>query len=520
MSEVRLTLPSRPAMGARPPGEGQVLFPIGLRLVLGTVALVAGVLAVVVTSWIASEQALVRSLRRNEAESFAVAMSGAWANELIDENWNQIRNQLFEVTRQSEDFAYVMITDERRGGRVIAAVPEELMGTYVPDVVPVEVTRVALSETVDARLSETFLLRDIEIRGVPRALRGERIVEVAADIEFQEHRVGVLRVGVSLRAVEEARQRALEEALVFGGISLLVGILGAFFLARQITGPIRALEASAARMAGGDFAHRSVIKTRDEIGSLSATFNHMAGELKATFDRLRGTLTSFERFVPRKFLRVVAPEGIEKIQVGTRATRTITILFSDIRGYTSISEQSTAVQMFELLNDYLGEMGAAIDAEGGFIDKYIGDAIMALFDEDDADGAVRAAIGMRERLAAWNARRKAAGLTEIDIGIGLHRGEVVMGTVGYMARIDSTVIGDAVNLASRIEGLTKNYHVAILISDAVLEAIARPEQFVVRTIDRAAKVKGKDEAVVLHTVDGWAPGVRKTEPASDASEAE
>ena len=100
-----------------------------------------------------------------------------------------------------------------------------------------------------ARLEETFLLRDIEFRGVPRALRGERIVEVAADIEIQEHRVGVLRVGVSLRAVEEARRRALEEALVFGLISLLVGMLGAFFLARQITGPIRELEASTARMA-------------------------------------------------------------------------------------------------------------------------------------------------------------------------------------------------------------------------------------------------------------------------------
>ncbi len=163
-------------------------------------------------------------------------------------------------------------------------------------------------------------------------------------------------------------------------------------------------------------------------------------------------------------------------------------------------------------------MGAAIDAEGGFIDKYIGDAIMALFDDDTSDGAVRAAIGMRERLATWNARRKAAGLVEIDIGVGLHRGEIVMGTVGYASRIDSIVIGDAVNLASRIEGLTKNYQVGILISEAVVQALEQRDNYVMRVVDKAAKVKGKDEAVVLYTVDGFAPGVRKTESTHEPSE--
>lgn len=499
MSERFTVTPERTAPAASAPAKPR--FSIGARLMLGTVALVAGVLATLAIAWVASQSRLVRRLKRHEAEAFAVAMAGAWSNELIDENWNQIRAQLRDVARQSDDFVYLVVTDERRAGRIVASVPEELTGRYVPDVVPAAVSERARGTDEGPRLSETYLLRDVEHAGDRRGRRGEPIVEVAADIVFERHRVGVLRVGVSLRALAVARRRVLQEAGFFGALALLVGIVGAFVLSRQITRPIRRLEESAARMASGDLGHRSSIASRDEVGLLAGAFNRMADALDRSFNRLRGTLTSFERFVPRKFLGVVAPEGIEKIQVGNRATRTITILFSDIRGYTSISESSTPIEMFELLNDYLAEMGEAIDAHGGFIDKYIGDAIMALFDDEHADGALRAALAMRARLAAFNERRKAAGKVPIDIGIGLHRGEVVMGAVGFTARIDSTVIGDPVNLASRVEGLTKQYAVAILVTEAVKQALREPDAFHLRVVDEAAKVKGKDESVVLYALD-------------------
>jgi adenylate cyclase len=475
-------------------------FSIGLRMALGTVALLAAVLATLAFSWVASESRLVRRLQRNEAASFAVAMAGAWSNELIDGNWNQIRGQFRDVARESDEFVYLLVTDERRDGRIVAAFPEDLIGRYVPDVVPVEVSTRARSTEEGPRLSETFLLRDVEDAGTRRALRGERIIDVAADIVFEHRRVGVLRVGVSLRALAAARRRVLRNASLVGVVALLLGILGAFVLSRQITRPIRELEESAARMAAGDLTHRSTISRADEVGLLAKAFNRMADALDRSFHRLRGTLRSFERFVPRKFLGVIAPDGIEKIQVGNHATRTITILFADIRGYTSISESSTALEMFALLNDYLGEMGEAIDAHGGFIDKYIGDAIMALFDDPNADGALRAALAMRERLERFNARRAKDGKAPVDIGIGLHRGEVVMGAVGFAARIDSTVIGDAVNLASRVEGLTKQYDVPILLTEGVKGALAQPASFQLRVVDEAAKVKGKDEAVVLYAL--------------------
>jgi class 3 adenylate cyclase/HAMP domain-containing protein len=499
-AEPRLTFTpeERPPAVIRP---ARPRFSIGLRMALGTVALLAAVLTTLAVSWVTSESRLVRRLQRNEAASFAVAMAGAWSNELIDGNWNQIRGQFRAVARESDEFVYLLVTDERRDGRIVASFPEDLIGRYVPDVVPLEVSTRARSTEEGPRLSETFLLRDVEHAGTRRGLRGERIIDVAADIVFEHRRVGVLRVGISLRAMAAARRRVLRNAGIVGVLALLAGMLGAFALSRQITRPIRELEESAARMASGDLAHRSSIARPDEVGLLAGAFNRMADALDRSFHRLRGTLRSFERFVPRKFLGVIAPDGIEKIQVGNHATRTITILFSDIRGYTSISESSSAIEMFELLNEYLGEMGEAIDAHGGFIDKYIGDAIMALFDDPNPDGALRAALAMRARLEAFNARRVQAGKAPIDIGIGLHRGEVVMGAVGFAARIDSTVIGDAVNLASRVEGLTKQYGAAILVTDGVKRALRDPSAFELRVVDEAAKVKGKDEAVVLYALE-------------------
>ena len=115
--------------------------------------------------------------------------------------------------------------------------------------------------------------------------------------------------------------------------------------------------------------------------------------------------------------------------------------------------------------------------------------------------ALLACLAMRRSLADWNVERAARGEPPIDTGIGLHRGEVIMGTVGYRSRIDSTVIGDAVNLASRIEGMTKTYGCAILITDEVKDALQHPERFVITLVDGAVKVKGKDIAVALYSVE-------------------
>lgn len=483
------------------PATGRVRFPIFLQLLTIVMGIISLVLSVLIMLWVLAQTRSVRREIEGNATTLATAMADAWGNELTDENWNQIRYQIHAAMERNHDFVYFVVSDSRRGDRIVAAGPDDVIGSYVPDLVPAEVTDAALHASDEPVMRETFLLRDVEIGGDRRARAGTPIVEAAAALTLGGHRVGVLRVGVSLRRVARARREILRDALSAGALCLLLGIVVSWLVARQFTAPVRALEQSVSRMAAGDLAHRSSATATNEIGALGSAVNRMAGALEKSFARLRGTLASFERFVPRKFLQVVAPEGIENIQVGARADHTITILFSDIRGYTTLSESSTPEQMFNLLNEYLPEMGAVIDENGGFIDKYIGDAIMALFDDAHADGALRAARAMRERLEKLNERRAARGEKTFEIGIGLHRGEVIMGTVGFSSKIESTVIGDTVNCASRVEGLTKQYAVHVLVTGAVVESLEHPERFPLRVVDEAAKIRGKDEPIRLYTID-------------------
>jgi class 3 adenylate cyclase/HAMP domain-containing protein len=377
----------------------------------------------------------------------------------------------------------------------------ELNEQFVPDLVPLAVTRVAVAAR--APLSQrTLLLRDVYLGEERRARRGEEIVEVAASMRAVGNKeIGVLRVGVSLAAIDQAVDAATRKALAIGGLALAFGVLGAVILARRLSRPVKRLADDAAQIAAGDLAHRARIDRVAELGQLARAFNNMTVALEGSFGRLRKTLESFERFVPRKFLRVIAPEGIENIQVGTSAARTVAVLFSDIRGFTRLSSAMPAAAVFEMLNDYLARMGRPIDRNGGFVDKYIGDAIMALFDDEHTDGLLDAVVGMRRELAALNAERVAAGLPAIEHGIGVHSGDVVMGTIGFASKIESTVIGDAVNVASRVEALTKERGQAVLITEAVVARLREPARFALRKEAEGVVLRGRAEPVALYSLE-------------------
>ncbi|MBK9036373.1 MAG: HAMP domain-containing protein [Myxococcales bacterium] len=472
------------------------------RLATATALLVVTIVAVVVWQWTAAERQLVRDQKRAEARALAMAMADLLMNELDDENWSQVRVSTELLLVNNPDVVYVIVHDHRRDDRVVAAAPNDLDGQFVPDVVPLAITRSATAATA-ARTEETWLLRDVKVGAGVRAGRGERIAEVATPVGTASGKtVGALRVGVSLAAVDRAVAAAVRKALLIGALALLLGVAGAIVLARRLARPVRLLAADAAKIAAGDLAHRARVTRADEIGQLADGFNDMARALEGSFGRLRKTLTSFERFVPRKFLAVIAPEGIENIQVGTSATRTVAVLFSDIRGFTKLSEGMPAVKLYAMLNDYLERMGKAIDEAGGFVDKYIGDAIMALFDDEHTDGLLDAILGMSRELAGFNADRAAAGLPPIASGIGAHGGEVVMGTIGFASKIESTVIGDAVNVASRVEGLTKDHGVAVLITDAVVARLRDPGKYRLRKLASGVALRGRVDPVDLYTVDG------------------
>ena len=209
----------------------------------------------------------------------------------------------------------------------------------------------------------------------------------------------------------------------------------------------------------------------------------------------------FEKFVPKQFLQRIAKNGLENVKAGNVQANRITTLFSDLRSFTTISEGMTPQALFDFLNEYLAEMQRPIDQYGGFVDKFIGDAIMALFDQDgaaQAEAAVKAAIGMQQRLREWNGERHGRREQPVACGIGIHSGVVMLGTLGSTTRIDSTVIGDAVNLASRLEGLTKYYGVRIIVSDDTWDQLDQGI-FESRRLDLVS-VKGRDAPVTIREI--------------------
>jgi len=207
-------------------------------------------------------------------------------------------------------------------------------------------------------------------------------------------------------------------------------------------------------------------------------------------------LDSFARFVPKQFLNFLGHESIVDVGLGDAVQKNFTVLFTDIRGFTTLSESMTAEENFRFLNSYLRKMGPLIHSNHGFIDKFIGDAIMALFPESAAD-ALQASIDMRRALYPFNQSRIQQGFDPITMGIGLHSGNLMLGTVGSEDRLDTTVIGDTVNLASRLESMTKTFKISILLSDSVRALLPDHHHFRLREID-TVRVKGRTNPVVVY----------------------
>jgi len=216
---------------------------------------------------------------------------------------------------------------------------------------------------------------------------------------------------------------------------------------------------------------------------------------------LRRRLLQYRSFFPGTFLTQLGKTDISELSLGDHVEKKMTILFADIRDFTALSEKMTPLENFQFINGYLGRMGPVIRSHSGFIDKYIGDAIMALF-PGSCDDAVKAAIQIQEFVKIYNSHRKNSGYPAIKVGIGIHTGNIMLGIIGESKRMEGTVISDAVNLASRLESLTKEYGCAIIISNEVMLELNNLEEFNFRILDRV-KVKGKEKEVsVIEIFDG------------------
>ena len=235
------------------------------------------------------------------------------------------------------------------------------------------------------------------------------------------------------------------------------------------------------------------ITERQEVETERRQFTNELQKALAAEEKLTD---AYGRFVPHEFLHFLGYESILEVKLGDQVQKEMSVLFSDIRDFTSLSETMNPEENFQFINAYLSRMEPAITQNFGFIDKYIGDAIMALFD-GSADDAVKAGIAMLEELNEYNISRNRPDCPPLQIGIGINTGSLMLGTVGGQSRMDSTVISDAVNLASRVETLTKEYGVSMLITQNTF--IELNDFYDLRLIDRVT-VKGKSQMVTVYEV--------------------
>lgn len=213
---------------------------------------------------------------------------------------------------------------------------------------------------------------------------------------------------------------------------------------------------------------------------------------------IRKLISSYDRFVPHKLLDLLNKKDITEIKLGDQVEQMLTILFTDIRGFTTLSEELTPQENFNFINSYLSQMEPIISVNDGIIDKYIGDAIMAIFPESP-DSALACSLQMLKQLQHYNEGRERAGYQQIDIGIGLNTGLAMIGTVGGYNRMDGTVISDSVNLCARIESLTKVYGLKLMIGESTYHSLSDGYKKYARFIDRVL-VKGKYKPQSIYEV--------------------
>ena len=203
------------------------------------------------------------------------------------------------------------------------------------------------------------------------------------------------------------------------------------------------------------------------------------------------------RFVPQDFLKVLNRKNIADITLGDCVEKTMTVLFLDIKSFTSIAEQLSPVDIFNLINTLMSYLDPIILKHSGVIDKYIGDAILALF--NDADDALVAAMEMLVALDDFNAFRARNNLEPLYVGIGINTGSLIVGTVGFEKRMDCSVISDAVNVASRLETLTRSFGIEVLIGEKTYEQLKHKESYFMRFLGLTA-VKGKTQSIKVYEV--------------------
>jgi adenylate cyclase len=447
---------------------------LSLKVKLSLVITSLVVLTVALVSYLLlrqQQQALTEQMIKRGhtiAENLAAGGKGA-----LVANDDLTLNVLVKEAMNDQDVAYVAFVDDEgtvRAHSDVAAIAR-------PVVRPPE-----LMKLDDKPLVQTYRADSREV------------IDFAVPLIFSQVPVGALYVGFSKETIAAALTTARNRATLITVVLVVISVAGAVGLATLLSRPIFRLVQGTRAIAEGNFQIALPVTSRDELGTLTESFNQMARSLREKEMIKR----AFTRYVAREVVEEVLKDPEQLTLTGER--REVTVLFCDIRGFTPLAERLTPEQVVGLLNEFYTLMIETTFKHDGTLDKFIGDAVMAIFGApiahpDHAIRAIKTALDMQSGIAELNERRAVVGKEPIRIGIGVNVGEVVAGTVGTEDRMEYTVIGDSVNLAARLESNAKPGR--ILISGHTYERV----QDLVKAVSLGSiKVKGKEEEVEVYEV--------------------
>jgi adenylate cyclase len=335
---------------------------------------------------------------------------------------------------------------------------------------------------------------------------GKEALFLEAPIVYQKLNVGKVRLAISQERVIENSRDAKVFLWVLAAIVTFLGIVLSVILGIYFASPIKRLGEGAKALGLGYFDHRVSIKRNDEFGDLAYAFNRMAEDLEIN-EKIKA---SFGRYVTPEIVEKILANPDDRWMKGAKVE--VTVLFVDIRGFVVFSENKESEQIVDLLNDYFTRVTDAAIKEGGHINKFVGDEAMVVFgapvpNPDHAKVAIKSALEIQKGIARLNEEKK-LGHDPLRIGIGINSGEMVAGNLGSQRKMEYTVIGDHVNIASRLTSLAEPGE--ILISSWTYDLIDDKETLRVEERGRVP-VKGRREEVIIYNVLGY----REEEPGDD-----
>jgi class 3 adenylate cyclase len=316
---------------------------------------------------------------------------------------------------------------------------------------------------------------------------GHTILEASAPIvlEYKDKKIvkGYAVVGIDQSVIEKAISDASRSAGLLALVFLVLGAVISLLVAFSITRPLGVIISVMKKVGDGDLDQTVQVKVTDEIGRLAGTFNEMIRHLKEKM--------MMSKYISKSAQEMISHKEDHRLELGgTR--KTVTLFFSDIRGFTAFSEKRTPEQVIDMLNKYLSVQAEIIDRNGGSIDKFVGDEVVGVFEGPDAPfQAVASAVEIQKTIAGLNKESKGV----IAVGIGINTGEAVMGNMGSKDRMDYTVIGDSVNTAARFCSAAERDQ--ILIADATYKIVKDKFSF---EGSKEITVKNKSKPLTVHMV--------------------